>query len=174
MSKAAKLYRQFTQKEPDAIEQIRVDWPDQVGLVGIATRSEYLSDKWNDDGDVIHYYHDHDSRPPPSLYLPAGSQDWLAETGIQGDWPREVWMLGFAMMAEAQRHDGAGAFRISWPWTEHLPVGRVGWREAQDRDLPVWIGWPNGHVLAVLHPSEGILAVVAGRKLRVTERGIEG
>jgi hypothetical protein len=173
LRRAVRKYQQFTAKKAENFEGLLVPWPDRVAHMGRAVRSEYISDKWHPDGEVVHYYHDHDSGTVEA-FGPAGAHAWAREVPVVGDWPREAWMLGLCLSVTVERHDTDERVELSWPWLDHLPVPRVGWAEAQERGLPAWIGWPHGHVLAVLHPVDGVLCVVSGPKLRVTEAGIEG
>lgn len=81
---AEERFRIFHSKEPRELIEIDVDQPTRWGLSGRVIQVYYDSDKWEEDGHLVGYYHPHDSKAGVFCYEPMGAQKWLVEEAPPG------------------------------------------------------------------------------------------
>jgi len=158
VSKAAKKFRTFHQKDPREVLEFKKDpWPKKWGLSGRATRIFYRSDKWERDGKFVDYYHDHGDGV--KLWEPLGYQCWLEESSPGRGIPcKYATVLGYCLGWEIDRNGDQ----------EHMAV------EFGDEELLLCCT-PSGKVLFVLDQNlPEVIAVFKGGDLSVEAEGIDG
>ena len=150
-------------KNNDAVFELeKVEWPDQIGLVGCAMRTLYESDKWQKkSGKTVQYYHDHDKNV---RFMAPGEN--FGEVELPYGWPEEVMLIG-ECIGFVVRPDDTGEI------TEGVMKGRNILVASPD-------GWvnprkPNRVFLAIINlDGGGVEGIIDGPNLRLTPHGIEG
>jgi len=164
---AQKLFEEFHRKragtpvfpfdrDDDGDFALDVVLPD-VAPVGLALRTMYRSDKWEEPGSVHDYYHDHDAGKV-RLWLPSRrGQDFPHE------WPEGLTHLGQALPYIFEKDGRRTERRPKNTILACSPKGFVS-RLRPSRVFLVWINLGTGKVEALAE----------GESLRLTGRGIEG
>jgi hypothetical protein len=148
--------------------------PDFV-LLGRAVRTCYTSDKWNEVGDVVGYYHDHGPadgahattlKNKTEFYAPHEffPKERVAKFPVK--WPAELVLLGECDEWFVQRHDGDKSFTKGKCDGDVLLCSPYGWLSSVA---------PTRVFLVILEIDSGIVeGLILGPDLHVTEAGIEG
>ena len=171
-SRAIEPVHPFEHGEAEFLAQTK--FPDFV-CVGRAIRILYGSDKWNEVGDVVGYYHDHGPDDGAHVFKPENRVQLYAPRSYFPDmmkcrfpvsWPKEVTFLGTCDGWVAQpKGRGTNVIESSMKGCILVcsPFGHVDKRN-------------DGRVfLAVIDTETGIVeCIVSGPGLTVTENGIEG
>lgn len=158
VSKAAAVWKLFHKKpEPRELIDVHIEWPAAWEYAGEAVTTYYNSDKWSRDGKFTRYYHDHEGHRI-SIWHPAGMFDWTKKSPKPPRFtpPAAVAVLGFSLGVDVKRHDTGK--------TQHASPER----EAR------LVASPDRHLLWIVEPSNGIVAMIAGPGLKVEGRGIVG
>jgi hypothetical protein len=142
-----------------------VQFPDHIGLFGIARRSWYESDKWNPLGDTVLYYHDHVGKAV-KFYVPLNEDNDLREAHLPYKWPEEVSLIGKCIALVVKEGSNRKVTELRMQGNNILAASPDGWvdRRRPDRVFLVVINLNGG----------GVEGVIAGGKLRITSHGIEG
>jgi len=150
----------FHQKEPRELIEIDAPWPKAWGYVGEAVRVYYLSDKWNEDGDFIPYYHDHDGGV--ELWEPWGAQDGMTDkckSPARGIPCKQAAVLGYC---------------LGWWLLDEDDPKKVDAVEF-DEDEALLCSTASGKALFVVSLSDGkVIAAFTGGNLSVESAGIDG
>lgn len=167
---AVESYKTFTSKEPRHIEALpsSIKFPREIGYAGTATEINYCSDKWYKDKTVLYY---HPTESNVGTYFPWDCYEWLKPVSETPTWPSELWMLGLTWGFTFKRHDNGELLTCEWKVER---AKGVSWSDAKRKNIPVLAGAPDTHMLCIIHPKDGVLAMFFGGNLKVTERGIEG
>ena len=158
---AQKAWEIFHAKTPEPSKDIRLqgkarNWPTKWGYCGKVHTIYYSSDKWEEDGNYINYYHDHGKGI--GCWLPKGSEPWLTSKRMPiKKFPQSVSVLGYCLGWDYERPDEKGLFRAE--------------QETGDELLCCF---PNRKSLVVVSPRQGAVALVSGPGLVVEARGIVG
>lgn len=153
------LWRTFHAKEPrEEIFLQNPGWPRSWGRSGEGLTVYYRSDKWNEDGDYVSYYHDHEGGV--QVWEPWGAHAWLEDkrkrpcAGIPA---LQCAVLGWCLGWDIRCTDGETR-------TVEFSEGTVR-----------LCGTPSRKALFAVHESSGdIIAVWCGGKLNILPEGIDG
>jgi len=156
---AQALWRTFHDKEPrEEIFLHNPGWPKAWGYSGEGLTVYYHSDKWNEDGDFISYYHDHEGGV--EVWEPWGAQAWLErkkKRPCSGIPAVQCAVLGWCLGWDLRCADGVERTVEYAPGVVHL------------------CGAPSRRVLFAVHKASGdIIAVWCGGKLDILPEGIDG
>jgi len=152
--------------------RLDVKIPDFVCL-GRAVRVLYDSDKWNDVGDVVGYYHTHGPEDGKYVFSKGNQVKFFVAApyaaGLGGkavrlpvEWPDEVVPLGACsgwVAGDDELYEGSCSDAV-------LVCSPYGWLDSSDE---------HRVFLAIIEIGTGIIeAIIDGPDLIVTEHGIEG
>jgi len=161
LKRARAVWKLFHAKEPTPAKDVHLsgkasEWPTRWGYCGRVKTIYYASDKWEDDGDYVNYYHDHGKGI--GCWLPAGAESWLTSQRLPvKKFPQSVSVLGYCLGWDYQRAGGNRMYRAE--------------PETGDELL---CSFPNRKTLVVASPRQGVVALVSGPGLVVEARGIVG
>lgn len=162
---AAGLFSTFHQKPVTKNWLVSLSsWPKhgRFGVVDVATRTGYVSNKWDDQGRWTEYTHKHLS-PLPHLLMPY--QKGQEEYPLRLFPPTALAWLGYALDVEVKRKDGL------FHWSFQRPKKRESFPSLCAIAHPL----QEGHHVLVILPAQKSdpLLLLASDHLLVTERGIE-
>lgn len=159
----------FLRNSESIISLDRVEWPDEVFLLGEAMRTLYESDKWHKPGQTTQYFHDHDAGRVRFLVPQAEARQHgsLDPADMPCEWPGEVTLIGECI-----------GFVV-----RPLKTGKITEGVMQGKNILVCSpdGWldprnPQRVFLAIINLKGNgrIEAIIEGGSLRITSHGIEG
>jgi hypothetical protein len=157
IAKATAVWKLFHKKpEPHELIEMTVTWPTAWEYAGEAVTTYYNSDKWEQDGNYIKYYHDHEGRI--SIWHPAGMFDWTAKAPRPPRFkqPKAVAVLGYSLGVDVKRHD-----------TDKVRKA-IAVRGAR------LVASPDRKRLWIVEEGVGLVAMIAGPGLAVEAQGIVG
>lgn len=166
LERAGQLFSTFHQKTPKKHLLVALDgWPKdgRFSVAETATRTGYVSNKWEGDGDWTEYSHEHE-RPLPSLLVP--KERGLPDASVRVFPPTALAWLGYALDIEVKRGSGFKHWsfqkgsRSSFPSLCAIPHPTK----------------PRRHVLVILPSAErkgDPILLLESPRLVVTERGLE-
>jgi hypothetical protein len=144
-----------TWKVPDA---------DETGLVGVAVRTLYESDKWHPKGQTTQYYHDHDKGV--RFYAPFEAVPDAEPEHFPYEFPGNMMLIGECI-----------GFVVAPTWLGKPVDNHMKGRNilVSSPDGYVDPKWPERCFLAIVNLDKNVVeGLIDGPKLRITAHGIEG
>lgn len=145
--KAERTYVMWHQKNPTKVHKVDVPLPKLVACVGAADCITYVSDKWEEDGDVHDYVHEFDSSP--SVYMVDDDGD--VELVVEGEHALPI--LGVVRELI------------------FLPTGAEKKHVLRFRTLPIMCCTTDKKTVVIFAEKTGPIFIHGG-KMHITERGI--